>query len=227
MNIALTALSREESRIMLWTALQQRFKKPAVQVSLGLVGTLLLIAGLGILVLRPTLLTISSLIKEIQDEEKLVKALDDKFRALAAAQGFLEDMKDDLPRIDWAIPQNQEFGLFAKEVEIMAKEKGLAAVEISQAGFEMTGKDGGIMEVWLGVGGSEEQVRNFLAELIKMDRLVLFKSVNVSAVSKDQRQDEPYQVKGSATVEILYSSENSENTESQKFRLSENQITRE
>lgn len=203
-----TLSSRQgEYRQRLLEMLAERVRKPTAQASLALVGTLVLIAVLGLAVLRPTLLTVSSLIKEIREEEKLVKQLDDKFRALATVEGLLQEMGPETARIDWAIPQNQEFGLFAKEVEILAKEKGLAAVEISQAGFEMTGRGGGTLAAWVSAGGSEEQVRNFLAELIKMDRLVLFKSVNVSSVSKDQRQDEPYQVKGSATVEIMWSKE--------------------
>ncbi len=204
-------------------------KKPVAQVSLALVGTLVLIAALGILVLRPTLLTVSSLMKEIQDEQRLVTALDDKFRSLVLVEGLMEEMKLELPRIDWAIPAGQEFEVFAKEVEILAKEKGLSGVEISQAGFEMTEKGGGGLAAGVTVGGNEEQVRNFLADLIKMDRLVLLKSVNVSSVSGDQRQDEPYPVMMSATVEILYSSENSENSEnseSQKVGMSENQTIR-
>lgn len=214
MKRTLTASQIEENRRLLWSALQQRFKKPVVQVSLGLVGTLLLIAALGAAVLRPTLLTISSLIKEIQDEQKLVKALDDKFRALVTVSGLLEEMKANLPRVEWAVPADQEFQIFAKEVEILAKDKGLAAVEISQAGFRLTGgaavnHQGEIkfLEVTVSVGGSEEAVRNFLADLIKMDRLVLLKSVNVSSVPKDRRQDEPYQVRGSAAMEIMWSKE--------------------
>ncbi len=208
------AARQGEYRQKLLEMLAERVRKPAATASLALVGTLVLIAVLGLGVLRPTLLTVSSLIKEIQDEQKLVKALDDKFRALVAVEGLLEEMKFELPRIDWAIPADQEFEVFAKEVEILAKEKGLAAVEISQAGFGINGKDGGGLAAWVAVGGSEEQVRNFLGDLIKMDRLVLLKSVNVSSVPKDGRQDEPYQVRGSATVEILYSAGNSENSDS-------------
>ena len=198
------AARQGEYRQKLLEILAERVRKPTAQASLALVGTLVLIAVLGLGVLRPTLLTISALVKEIQDEQRLVAALDDKFRALVTVQGLLEEMKDDLPRVGWAIPNRPEFEIFTKEVEILAKEKGLAAVEISQAGFEMTGKGGGKLEAWMSVGGDEEQVRNFLGDLIKMDRLVLVKSVSVSSIPKDERQDEPYQVKGSVTVEILY-----------------------
>lgn len=203
------ALQREEARIMLWSALQQRFKKPVLQASLGLVGTLLLIAALGVLVLRPTLLTISSLIKEIQDEEKLVVALDNKFRALTTVGGLLEEMKQDLPRIDWAVPHDHEFEIFAKEVEILAKEKRLAAVEISQAGFDLVGENTGsggerFLEVGVTVDGSEEAVRDFLADLIRMDRLVVVKSVNASSVPKEEGREEPYRVRLTATMEILW-----------------------
>lgn len=200
------AARQGEYRQKLLVMLAERVKKPTAQVSLALVGTLILIAGLGLLVLRPTMLTISSLIKEIQDEQRLITALDEKFRSLVLAEGILTEMKPDLPRLEWAVPSGQELGTFSKEVEILAKEKGLAAVEISQAGFEMAEKGGGIMEVWLGVGGNEEQVRNFLADLIKMDRLVILKSVNVSSVPKEQRQEEPYQVRAAAIVEILWES---------------------
>lgn len=202
-------------REKIFRLIQEGVKKPAAQVSLALVGTLILISILGMLALRPTLLTISSLIKETQDEQKLVEALDDRLRTLILAQGFLEEMKDDLPKIDWAFPSDQEFEIFTKEVEILAKEKGLAVIEISQPGFELISEGAAanvqkgtkFLEVRVSIGGSEEAVKEFLANLIKMDRLVLLKSVNLSSVSKDQRQEEPYQVRGSATVEILYFSE--------------------
>lgn len=159
--------------------------------------------------IRPTMSTISSLIKEIGDEQKLIAALDDKFRALVTAEGLMAEMKQDLPRIDWAIPNNQEFEMFAKEAEILAKEIGLTAIEISQSGFRLTGGDNetageNLVEVRLSVGGSEAAVREFLADLVKMDRLVVVKSVNVSSVPKDRRQNEPYQVRAAIGMEIMY-----------------------
>lgn len=193
-----------EYRQKLLEMLAERVRKPAATASLALVGTLILIAILGLGVLRPTLLTVSSLMREIQDEQRLATALDDKLRALAAVERLLAEMKPDLPRINWAVPAAREFEIFAKEVEILAKETGLAAVEISQAGFEMAGSGGGKLEARVAVGGNEAQVRNFLADLINMDRLVLFKSVNVASIPKDGRQDQPYPVRGSATVEIIW-----------------------
>lgn len=159
--------------------------------------------------IRPTMSTISSLIKEIGDEQKLIAALEDKFRALVTAEGLMAEMKQDLPRIDWAIPNNQEFEMFAKEAEILAKEIGLTAIEISQSGFRLTGGDNetvgeNLVEVRLSVGGSEAAVREFLADLVKMDRLVVVKSVNVSSVPKDRRQNEPYQVRAAIGMEIMY-----------------------
>ena len=203
---------QSEYRQKILAILTERVKKPMAQASLALVGTLVLIAVLGILVMRPTLLTVSSLIKEIRDEEKLVQALDDKFRALVAVEGLMEEINQELPKIDWTIPRDQEFEIFAKEVEILAKEKGLSAVEISQAGFrfnreELAGSLGKVnfLEVSVTVGGSEEEVRNFLGDLVKMDRLVLLKSVSLSVIPKDQKQDEPYQIKGSVRMEIIWS----------------------
>lgn len=211
-----TLSSRQgEYRQKLLEMLTERVRKPTAQASLALVGTLVLIAVLGILVMRPTLLTVSSLIKEIQDEEKLVQALDDKFRALVTVKGLMEEIEQELPRIDWAVPQDQEFEIFAKEVEILAKEKGLAAVEISQAGFRIINREQLIgslgkvnfLEMSVMVGGSEEEVRSFLADLVKIDRLVLLKSASLSSIPKDQKQDEPYQIKGLVTMEIMWSKE--------------------
>lgn len=195
--------------------LQERMKQPASQVSLALVGTLILIAALGILALRPTILTISSLIGEIGEEQKLVQALEDKFRALVTIEGLLEGMNEELPRINWAVPSDQEFQIFAKEVEILAKDKGLTALEISQGGFRLIDQNvrentrGEIrsLDATVSIGGSEASTKEFLADLIKMDRLVVMKSVDMSSVPKDRRQDEPYQVKGIVMVEILWSKE--------------------
>jgi Tfp pilus assembly protein PilO len=212
MNRTLIIL-QQEYRKKLWLIFQDRIKKPVFQVSLALVGTLLLITLLGILVLRPTLLTISSLIKEIRDEENLVQSLNIKIQALQTVQRSLQELEPQLVLLDAAIPSNREFQIFVKEVELLAGKWALTMIEIHQPGFTIepdessqTVAKGTIqtLPVNIRVGGTETAIRGFLADLTRLDRLVILNRVSISSTSIDQSQEQQYSIQGFFDINIIF-----------------------
>lgn len=192
--------------------IKQGLEKQVTQVSLALVGTLALVALLALLALRPTLLTISELIREIQDEERVIEALDRKISALQAAEQTLRELEERLYLLYDAIPSGFNVELLAKELELLAADRGLAMIEFSQEGFFLRRPDtaadqaSGVaaLPISLSVGGREESIRSFISDLENLDRLVVVDFVLMSSVTEKDREDQPYPVRATIGVDVYY-----------------------
>lgn len=112
----LTSKQRKE----LAGALNNFYHNPVAQVSFELFLTIGLVIFLGIFAIKPTIQTMSELIKEIENKEKLEQQLTQKIAALQTAQAELITIKPLLPALDEAIPSNPEIIRSAKIIEKMA-----------------------------------------------------------------------------------------------------------
>lgn len=199
---------RLETRELIRKALE----KPVTQASLALVGTLGLIVLLGVLALRPTLLTISELVREIKDEQQLVEALERKISALQTAQRTLGELEGRLYLLDDAVPTDFDVEVLMKELELLAIDEGLRMIGITQEGFLLrlqgVTKDQpaevATLPIALSVGGSEESIRSFIAKLERFDRLMVINSLVVSSVSESGRLDANYSVRAVIGAEVYY-----------------------
>lgn len=183
----------------------QSVKKPSARVTLALVGTLALLTVLGLLVLRPTLVTISRLISEIREENRLITLLDARIGSLQTAARLLSQLEPQLPLLAAAIPPRPELEVFIKEVELLAQKNQLTSLEISQPGFTLVGsKTETTLPLTINAGGSESAIRQLTADLNQIDRLVIFRRVNLSAVPPEDRDSQPYPVQGTITLDIIF-----------------------
>jgi Tfp pilus assembly protein PilO len=114
---------------------KQFYQKKQVRVYTELILSLLTIIFFLVFAIRPTLITIASLINEIDEKKILVQKLDNKINTLNLAQAEYERVKDKLFLIDEALPQNSEFSLLIRQVEALARRNGLA---INSIQFETT-----------------------------------------------------------------------------------------
>lgn len=183
----------------------QSVKKPSARVTLALVGTLALLVVLGLLVLRPTLVTIGGLVNEIKEENRLISLLDARISSLQTAKQLLSQLEPQLPLLAAAIPANPELEIFIKEVELLAQKNQLADLEISQPGFTLIGpKTETLLPLTITAGGGESAIRNLTADLNQIDRQVIFRRVNLSVVPPENRDKKPYPLTGVITLDIIY-----------------------
>jgi len=87
-----------------------------------------------IFAIRPTILTMADLIKEIKDKRELDKALGQKVAALSSAQTQYLQVKDSLFLLDQAIPQSPSIILSLKTIEKIASDRKLVI-----RGFALSG----------------------------------------------------------------------------------------
>jgi Tfp pilus assembly protein PilO len=111
--------------------LQFFYDNPIAAVSVELFLTAGLILFLGISAIRPTLLTMSDLLKEIDDKKSLSEKLNQKVATLATAQTEYLAQESRLYLLDQAIPPNPQVIDALKIIEKVASEQRVAIGSIS------------------------------------------------------------------------------------------------
>ncbi|GEM_PF-4171136 len=140
-------------------------EQPMFAASLWLVLSLVLVIVLVSAALRPTLVTIASLLGEIGQQSEVERKLDKKIAAVTAAQAVYLKNESRLSALDEALPVGKKYAAWAQRIE------GLAAV-----GWTLTdGKD-----FTISLTGDFSGLRQFLATVENLRRLVEIENVQLS-----------------------------------------------
>lgn len=90
--------------------------------------------------LRPTLVTIAALLKEIQSKDELVNKLDSKIQNLSTAQTLLEGETSRLPLIEDAVPSSPSPEDFVRQLEGLANKNGVNLLGVSLGQVTLLGE---------------------------------------------------------------------------------------
>lgn len=163
--------------------------------------SLVLLIVLLVLALRPTLVTISGLFGQIEQQKLISARLDEKILSLRQAISEMEAVEPDLQVLSDAIPENQNWDVLAGELYKAATESGLEITSVSIDKIPMSPTEPvsdqvqvsslvpkGLIPIRFSLSavGSEEQILNALMKIQKMKRLALFPSVAIEE-DKDGR----------------------------------------
>lgn len=124
-------MAKTKERKDLDASLSTFYAKPVAIVSLELLLSLILVIFMGFFAIKPTLTTMSDLIKEIEDKKKLTQQLDQKIAALGSAQALYLSMEDRLPLLDEAIPSQPQLITSLKIIEKLATENNVVIQGLS------------------------------------------------------------------------------------------------
>jgi Tfp pilus assembly protein PilO len=113
-----------------YTDLTHLVKKKEVVVYTELILTLLTIAVFGYFALRPTFLTISTLIKEIESNKQIDSQLQAKINALNEAQKKLS-LLENRDLVNVALPQDTELNQLLYQLEYLVTAQGLTVRNLS------------------------------------------------------------------------------------------------
>lgn len=148
------------------------YQKPMAKASLELFLTLGLTLFLAIFAIQPTLLTMSDLLKEIEDKRELDNQLAQKIAALSSVQTEYLSLEPRLNVLDEALPVNADLITTLKIVEKIAADSqilitGLSVSEIPQSEDqldfgELTVRN---LSISLNVIGDYQAIQNFAAAL--------------------------------------------------------------
>lgn len=187
-------------------------KAPVARVSLAVVGAIVFTVFLAVFALRPTLITIAGLWKEINIEKTTIAALDRKLKLLQAAKQNYDQVSSKLYLLDNAIPKTVEIESMAKELEKLAADNGLATLEFGEENFWLLSPSSenlppGVsgIDIKISVGGQEAGIRSFVGNLEKLSRLAKINSITVRAVPEKERIERPFPVYATLGISMFTS----------------------
>lgn len=95
-------------------------QSPGIKVTVQLIMSVFAVAFFTFFAIRPTLGTISELLKKIEDQKEVDRKLDTKIVQLTEAQTELIENEADLPLINLAIPEVPDLKGFIQRLEVLA-----------------------------------------------------------------------------------------------------------
>jgi len=165
--------------------LDQFYHNPVAQVSMELFLTVGLIIFLALFAIRPTLLTMSDLLKEIEDKKALQEQLNKKVAALGSAQSIYLTLENRLPLLDAAIPSTPETINSIKIIEKLATDEEIVLNSISLTevpetpqtipSFDKLSRVN--LDFSLTVSGDYTSIKNFVAGILNSQRTFVVESI--------------------------------------------------
>ncbi|MCL4339069.1 type 4a pilus biogenesis protein PilO [Patescibacteria group bacterium] len=138
----------------------------------------------GLFAIRPTLITAISLYKDVGDLQALNIQYENKIGSLIRAQSSYEQIRDDLPLIDAAIPTNTDFSKLARSIENFANKENLIInqMQIDNVSISHLPSTGRLSNYGFNMiaTGDFNSITNFLTHLINWRRIVNISSLELS-----------------------------------------------
>jgi len=177
----------DKRRNQLQDTINNFYQKPIAKVSLELFLSLGAIIFFAFFAIRPTLLTMSDLIKEIEDKRELDGKLTQKIASLSTAQTQYMQLEDRIVLLDQAIPSNIEMIKTLKTIEKIASEQDLAITQLSTSEVPDTEEGENIpfnntslqqLSVSIAVTGDYQSIRQFVEGIRKSRRSLVVDTVS-------------------------------------------------
>jgi Tfp pilus assembly protein PilO len=185
------------------------YQKPVARVSVELVLSIIVVVFFAVFAIRPTLITMADLIKEIADKKELDQQMDLKLASLYTAQEQYEQHQANFYLLDEAIPRKfdvvkslKKFEKIAGEGELVISQISLAEVpepigeEFLNDRFEDYQRD--FLPINIEVLGNYIQIREFvekimdLRQVIIVDQVVIDRKTESSNLSAQLKINLPY-----------------------------------
>lgn len=179
-------------------------KSPGMKVTVQLILSVFVTAFFIFFAIRPTLTTITTLLKKIDDQKQVDTKLDTKLAQLSEASQELVKYDQDIPKIARAIPDDSKMEEFVARVEKLAAESQVslsiqfqsfplvgnkANLQNTKAEEETSGKEANKFVTFsFTVNGNLQTVIKFLNGLEKIDRAVSITKLILQQPSAQQKR---------------------------------------
>lgn len=127
--------------------------------------------------IKPTLVTIAGLVKEIKDKKMVTEKLENKINALYSAQKEYLTINPDLYLVDQALPTDPHLSVLVKQLEVLAARAGVTIETIQFKEVALKGEGGQstspTVSFTLAAPGDYPKLKNLLQSLSTLRRIVL------------------------------------------------------
>src|SRR3990167_11255024 len=167
-----------------YTNLSRFYQKPVAKVSIFVVISFMTVSFFSLFAIKPTLVTISELVREIEDKKIVNQQMDGKLNDLARAQSEYLAIQNDLPIIFTALPEDPAVAKLILTLELAAVRQQVTWVNLQVEPVELWGgktkREEQVVKFSGTVGGSFENLKSFLAAMDKLDRVTVVKESSFS-----------------------------------------------
>lgn len=181
-NPTATKLRPSELKKLLFTF----YEKPIAQVSTELFFTILTVIFFALFAIRPTIVTMTELVKEIEDKRETDEALAKKVTALSTAQSEYFALQDEFPLLEEVMPVNVDVSQLVKIIEKVASEEQLSvtAIQVREVPLpplaepEFSKVNPLTLNTTVGLVGKYENGRRFLEKLTELRPLITLNTIS-------------------------------------------------
>ena len=176
-------------------------QKEDLRMFLEILLSLVTVSFFGAFALRPTLVTITALLTEIDSKEEIVTKLDTKIQNLALATSLMESETARLPLIENAVPATASPETFVRQFEGLAAKNGINLLGVSLGQVTLLGEvkkvppEEGVTplpEDALGISfsvslsGNYSELLGFLADLEKLRRPLAIDTTGITTTETEE-----------------------------------------
>jgi len=172
------------------------YNQPVARASLELFLTIGTVAFFALFAIRPTLLTMSNLIKELDDKKVLDTQLSEKIASLQSSQIQYAQLEQRLPLLDEAIPLQPQFYDAIVLVEKVASDNNLVIQNLSlqtipadkELDQPLTSQTRQFLPFRVTLSGDYESIKNFVSQVQSLRRLFTVESIVFNAKEEKQQR---------------------------------------
>jgi Tfp pilus assembly protein PilO len=135
--------------------------------------TVLVAILLIVFAIRPTILTITRINKEIKEKERINKALESKIEAMVALDEQYAELEDEFKSLQLIFPTSGNFSLFMSNIDAVVSRNGfsLRGLSFSEYDTELYDISSAVLAPWgvqISVVGPESNIDNLFDDLESM-----------------------------------------------------------
>lgn len=195
--------------------LESFYHKPYAVVSAELLATVLAVILLGAFAIRPTLVTMSQLIKDIQDRRETLEVLQKKVAALSSLSAELPTVRNEVQALHRALPDSADLDGALRRIEYLASQRAVFIESLSVSELpeekEAVSVDDGVTSfgVIVSFSSTYEASVGLIQDLLRMDRAVEIDSITMQSPKNEQIAG---QVQTSLQLRCMYRGVNKNDT---------------
>ncbi len=171
--------------------INQFYRQKKVRAYTGIVLSIFAVSFFIFFAIKPTLVTIASLMKEIDDKRVITEKLETKINALASAQREYQNVESDLYLVDQALPRDSQVSLFIKQLEALARKSEVAidGIQINQVPLkEKSASTDSSQSVNFSIAasGSYQNLVSYLQTVSSLRRIITIESFAIKTTKDEE-----------------------------------------
>ncbi|HEX6976940.1 MAG TPA: hypothetical protein VF185_01090 [Patescibacteria group bacterium] len=176
-------------------------RRPDLKAFLELLLSIVTIGLFSIFAIKPTALTISNLLTEINEKQKTIEQMDAKILNLQQAQSILASQQANIALLSDAVPTSPSLGQYIRQIEGVIKKDNVVTQNIGSEQITLAGTSPVLagppdqrktlpqgssgVGVSISVAGDYNTISTFLADIELLRRPLVFDSLNFTATEID------------------------------------------